>query len=336
VAEAALSGRAATAEDAAAAADAKAHAAAALAGEAHAATRLSDHALRDCKSALAVAVADGKAAAAKAAAAADRVAEVERVARLGFVHLSSCSCFVSSSSLSSRLDARVYCSPTGALRLPQAEAELEGTLERQAKTQRELKASGAKAKLLLGEAQEALAAQQSEWKLEKAVLEQQSARLASELDELKRSLGFSQLRSGGGSNGNLSGKSSSSGSLSGGGSGGGTGTGGGGGAEDDVQVRGMLSDLVSEPGHQPGAQGSALARAAGGGGSMRHGGGVGFVVELEKLHLLVKQREAEAKQAKERLKQVPVDRTRAHAREWPRTTPHQTAHESNIRDRGSD
>lgn len=184
----------------------------------------------------------------------------------------------------------------------QLEAELESTSERQAKTQRELKASSAKAKLLLEEAQEQLASQQSEWQAEKGSLEEQNARLTSELHELKR-----KCASGGFSRHNIVSSNSSSpgkgydGRLSQGNGSGinlkGTGSEEAGG--DEAQFRGMLSDLVSQgPGHQPDSRVTMPTQQRQG------GGGSGFVVELEKLHLLVKQREAEAKQAKERLKQA--------------------------------
>lgn len=186
----------------------------------------------------------------------------------------------------------------------QLEAELESTSERQVKTQRELKASSAKAKLLLEEAQEQLATQQSEWQSEKVVLEEANARLTSELHELKRrsasSGGFSRLHNSSSSPGKGYGSHENKGSsfghdldIAGGGE-------EAAGAGDEAQFRGMLSDLVSQgPGHQPDARHVTMPPLRQG------GGGSGFVVELEKLHLLVKQREAEAKQAKDRLKQVP-------------------------------
>ena len=56
----------------------------------------------------------------------------------------------------------------------------------------------------------------------------------------------------------------------------------------------MFGNMGLQPGHQPMQNGGATAG----------GGGVGFVVQLEKLHLTVKQREGEALAARERLRQA--------------------------------
>ena len=56
----------------------------------------------------------------------------------------------------------------------------------------------------------------------------------------------------------------------------------------------MFGNIGLQPGHQPMQNGGATAG----------GGGVGFVVQLEKLHLTVKQREGEALAARERLRQA--------------------------------
>lgn len=282
--------RAATAEEAARAAEASRQRAEERAASGAAECRAQEQAGRELKSQLAVATAEARASGARQVAAEDRAVE--------------------------------------------AEAEAEALKEQVRRAGRDLKAAQAKHKLQAEEVREALESAKIEGGSEKDALEAQAAHLSADLDDARRRLGHHGGGSGGGS-------SSSSHSLPAtpvrgdnattpttprsatAGKGGGEvssnngGDGGDGSSNSDDHLSSDNEMFGLQPGHQPGTMmmggihhigpGGMLmggVTASSGGGSGGVGGGGGFVVQLEKLHLTVKQREAECAASRQRCGQV--------------------------------